>query len=244
MFRYECDAWMMRCSVFRKKSGTIPHECRASTGLCLWQINLTTPALLGPPSSPVPHVSWGTAVFNWTQQTSCFVVVETLQGQGKGPAGITSLRQSDSFVQSWLYSLYLWEGKMGVMFPLEVSGNFTRVPQLLTYSGWWLSCFTHQLLQDPQLSPLEIPVNVAALAPHQGHRAALCIPGSWQRASEWWLLCETRCDQEGTSCLVCCQLPLSGPLWPFCTNVLDLELCLGTMQSLYWSRIVTYRRIE
>lgn len=118
MFRYECGAWMTRCTVFRKKPGTIPHECRASTGLCLWQINLTTPALLGPPSSPIPYVSWGAAVFSWTQQPSCVVVVEIFQGRGKCPAGTTSLRQSDSSIRNWLYSLYLWGGKMDVMFLL------------------------------------------------------------------------------------------------------------------------------
>lgn len=32
----------------------------------------------------------------------------------------------------------------------------------------------------------------------------------------------------------------SGPPWPVCTDALDLELCLETIQRLCWNRMVTY----
>lgn len=33
--------------------------------------------------------------------------------------------------------------------PLPVSGNFTKLPELLKYDGQWLSHFIHQLTQNP-----------------------------------------------------------------------------------------------
>lgn len=163
MFRYnfECDAWMLRCTVLRKKPGSIPHDCRVSTRPCLWQINLTTPALLGPPSSPVPHIYWGAAVLNWTQQPSCVVVVEILQGHGK------FLYWDHQPKAEWLVYWVRAVGRKNGCYvsPLEVSGTFTRVPQLLKCGGSQLSHLIHQLPQDQQLSPLEILVNVAPLVP-------------------------------------------------------------------------------
>lgn len=226
-YNYECDAWMMRCTVLRKKPGTIPRECRVSTRPCLWQINLTIPALLGPPPSPIPCVSWGAAVPNWTQQPSCVVVVEMFQGHTK------CLCWHHQPKAEWLLSteltVYLVSVGRKNGCPVKASGNFTRVPQLLKYDGWWLSHFIHQLPQDPALSPLEMSGNVAAL----------CIPGAWPRPVSDD--CFVRPSMTRRALPALCYSSLSrGPLWPVCTNVLGLELCLETIQRSCWNRMVTY----
>lgn len=82
---YECSAWMMRCTVFRKKAGTIPCECKVSTRLCLWQISLTSLTVTGTSFLTSFTCLLGTAVLKLGSATSCVLEAEILLGHGKCP---------------------------------------------------------------------------------------------------------------------------------------------------------------
>lgn len=103
--------------------------------------------------------------------------------------------------------------------PLEVSGNFIRVPQLLKYGGWCISHFIHQLPQDPQLSPLEIPVNVAALAPSPRAQGCSLHPRFMAKelvSDDFFVRTSVTRRAHPALCIISCLS--QGPLWPLCVR--------------------------